>query len=199
MSLMYDKTLSDLLSLSHHKRPRFTFFSFVLRNYSRIQGAMIILILVLSASLYAPVWIAITLFLYACYYLVKQEAHKRKSILGIPYESDRSYFLRAMFLIFGAFVFLLVLYRYTDYLTNGSSDTLWLLFLLPTFILSRAGTTRFLGITVITIACIAVIVVTALSVTSWDLSVVTSTLVKIIWICFLAFLIDIFIQHGKDW
>jgi signal transduction histidine kinase len=198
---MDDKALINLLSLSHHNRPRFTLFSFVVRNYSRIQWGIIFLILVLSASFYAPVWIASTLILYGGYYFVKRAAQKRKSFLGIPYESEQSYFLRAIFLIFGVFVFLLVLYRYTDYLTSGSSDTLWLLFLLPTFILSRGGMTRFMGITVIALACMALVVVTALSVPvpDWNLSVVTGLLAKIIWICFLAFLIDIFIQYGKDW
>jgi hypothetical protein len=45
---------------------------------------------------------------------------------------------------------------------------------------------------------IALVAVTALSVSDWNLSAVTGILTKIIWICFLAFLIDIFIQYSKD-
>src|SRR5215208_2710870 len=130
---MDDKTLSDLLSLSltRPKRPRFKIFSFFVRYFSFIQGAIITLILFLSAFSLSPLWVTVILISYWLYFLLKAQVRKREAILGIPYESEQSYFIRSLLLIFGVFIFLFVLNKYTDYPKSDNTDTLWLLLLLP--------------------------------------------------------------------
>lgn len=199
--IMSDTPISESLHLlpATESRQRGPSFSFLIRHYPHIQGLVIAVILLISTFSETPYLTLGAIGLYLVYYYGKRVFRKRKTVLGIHYKSETIQFIRSVVLILGVFAFLFLYYGSTDTLQNYyKSDTLWLLFLMPTFILSQRGTTRLLPFAVIC-SCFALFLLYLVSFPLHDIKFYFSILTKMLWLFLLSFLLNVLIQYIKDW
>ena len=135
---MSEKSFNDSFSmlLTLGRKPRHPTFTFLVRHYPLISSGIVTLILAISTFSLIQYRNSLVIVVYWIYYWAKGEYRKKQTILGLYYKSEQMQFGRSIILIAGIFIFLFFLYNYTDYLNAGrGADTLWLLFLLPTFIM----------------------------------------------------------------
>lgn len=180
------------------KTPRRSIVLFLMRWYTIILGIMVSLIMLVGAWSFAPWWTLFWILLYWIYYVAKFWAQGRV-FLGVSFYSIWFHFWRSLLLMSGVTSFLAYLYFYTDYLAVMHTDsTLWLLFVLPVFIISQRSNFKLL-LAAIVIATTLLAYLSFQSTPHINAKFFRDVGVKIFWLTLLPIILHVLIHFVSDW
>jgi len=196
---MTSTIVSDALIVAD-QHPRRRLMSFFIRNYSITVSAFISLILALSMIHYGLLWMLGVLGSYWIYVGLKQYS-QRNARFRTVYKAKYVQFARSLALILAVTAGRTLLFRYVPHLQAASdTDTLWLLYLLATLIMSQRGSTELLLVTIF-LAVVGLVLTDVLRLSSFATSSLTpwlETTLKAMWLVLLAFVHHILLRYMAD-
>lgn len=193
--------ISDGLYISQN-RPERNWIRLFVRFYPYTIGILVSTIILFSML---KTSIPITILTIASYwiYLIAKILYRRNSNWGIYYKSKWLQFCRAFFLTTAIAFLLLYLQNYTHHnKTFNNRDTVWLLYLLPLFIMSQRGSRSLLLLSSVITSIAMVITDPSISYilhqsskASTEISILLS---KILWLNLLSLIFYIFLRYMGD-
>ena len=208
--------ITDVLT-TLERRPRRHYFYFLLRHYQILFGFTVSLILVVATFSHAFLWTVGWISLYWLFHLAYYPKYRRKiffltqskpfplairkyvkGVAASGHGSEWLQFGRCMLVISSVTIYLAYIYSSTGYSTQiGQTDTLWLLYLLATLIISQRGRTEFVVASVL-ISSVALVGLDIAFVNRVDQLVWSALITKILWLVLLAFILHILIKYIYD-
>ncbi|RME96864.1 MAG: GAF domain-containing protein, partial [Chloroflexi bacterium] len=178
--------------------PRRALVLFMMRWYAVIFGCMVTLIMAIGAWHYAPAFAVLWVILYWIYYVLRIRMQEQ-AIFGLSYKSIWFHFWRALLVLGGITSFVGYLYLQTDYLVEHHTDpVLWLLFVLPVFIISQRSNLKLLLVT-IAITAFVLGALTFVAIPNHTAEFWRDTGIKLLWLVLLPIMLHVLIQFVSDW
>lgn len=193
----YYSAISDVLVIVGN-RPRRHLFTLLAHYYPYIVGTFATWIIAITILPYNRTWAAVWIGLYWFYFFAKQRLRRRRIVLGIPYWAAIAQLGRTLILIAFTTGLLGYVYLYTDYLeTTQRADTLWLLYLLATFIMSQYGVTELMLLAVVA-SCLSMAWLDWQISPGWSWALAINIGIKSSWLAFLSFVLHILLRSLGD-
>lgn len=184
------------------RRPRHSVISFFTKNYQVVLGLFVTTSLVVTVLPYEIKYTSIAIICYWCYLLLKYRFVKSESSRNI-YNSDAFSVGRAILLALGITIYLAIIN--TSIVTtkiNYPIESLWLLYLLATFISSQRGDTKYLVILLIICIFCLTLVTPPLGIYILGINLIlfnTYFISRVIWLVTLAFVLHTVSRYLGDY